>query len=118
MSRDPYDDPYNRSNQYYPSPANEAYNYADPAYHEQHDNALQYNASTEKVLDEYPINTERERKGRAGLRPGTSWGAGPPPRSTGILRMWRKDERGKQWSRVGDWPKSVLSSRAVVSGLS
>jgi len=46
--------------------------------------------------------TERERPGRAGLhQPTSSFAAmGPPPRSTGILRMWRKDERGKQWFRV------------------
>ncbi|TXT08624.1 hypothetical protein VHUM_02752 [Vanrija humicola] len=35
-------------------------------------------------------------------QPTSSFAAmGPPPRSTGILRMWRKDERGKQWTRGG-----------------
>lgn len=40
--------------------------------------------------------------GRSGLQqPTSSFAAmGPPPRSTGVLRMWRKDERGKQWTRV------------------
>jgi hypothetical protein len=45
--------------------------------------------------------TERIVPGRAGLTHPSSFAAvGPPPRSTGILRMWRKDERGKQWFRV------------------
>ncbi|KAL1406284.1 hypothetical protein Q8F55_007980 [Vanrija albida] len=46
---------------------------------------------------------ERERPGRMGLgQPTSSFAAmGPPPRSTGILRMWRKDERGKQWTKGG-----------------
>lgn len=48
--------------------------------------------------------TERVNPGRAGLHnPTSSFAAmGPPPRSTGVLRMWRKDERGKQWFRVSD----------------
>ncbi|CAK9782536.1 unnamed protein product [Cutaneotrichosporon oleaginosum] len=48
--------------------------------------------------------TERLQPGRAhlGQPPISSFEAmGPPPRSTGILRMWRKDERGKQWTRGG-----------------
>ncbi|KAL7425051.1 hypothetical protein Q5752_000739 [Cryptotrichosporon argae] len=55
--------------------------------------------------DALPANTERAQRGRAGLqRPPSTWAQmGPPPRSTGILRMWRKDERGKQWSRGGPW---------------
>ncbi len=47
--------------------------------------------------------TERLQPGRAniGQAPISSFAAmGPPPRSTGILRMWRKDERGKQWTKV------------------
>lgn len=47
--------------------------------------------------------TERPQPGRQNLGgpPMSSFAAmGPPPRSTGILRMWRKDERGKQWTRV------------------
>jgi len=49
-----------------------------------------------------PPVIERERKGRQNIGGGAekSWANGPPPRSTGILRMWRKDERGKQWTRV------------------
>jgi len=26
---------------------------------------------------------------------------GPPPKNTGMLRMWRRDDRGKQWTRGG-----------------
>lgn len=61
-------------------------------------------SSTEKIVEGggYGRNTERAQPGRSGLRKSTrSFAeAGPPPRSTGILRMWRKDERGKQWFRV------------------
>lgn len=68
--------------------------------------------STEKIVgDEYQTpNTARAQPGRSGLRDNsTSWAAGPPPRSTGILRMWRHDERGKQWLRVNppDWHKTL-----------
>ena len=60
--------------------------------------------STEKIVDDgaYGQNTERSQPGRSGLRqpPRSFAEMGPPPRSTGILRMWRKDERGKQWLRV------------------
>lgn len=71
----------------------------------------EYYPSTDKI-NENSVNNEdysgpvleRERKGRqnigGGGEGGRSWAAGPPPRSTGILRMWRKDERGKQWTRV------------------
>ncbi|KAK6908453.1 hypothetical protein I203_102454 [Kwoniella mangroviensis CBS 8507] len=65
----------------------------------------QPNSSTEKMNDEvqYQENTQRAQPGRSGLRrpPVSIAEMGPPPRSTGILRMWRKDERGKQWSRGG-----------------
>lgn len=65
---------------------------------------FQHVPSTEKIIEEGGaegnLGTERLRKGRAGLDPSSQWSSGPPPRSTGILRMWRKDERGKQWSRV------------------
>ncbi|WVQ79184.1 hypothetical protein IAT38_001280 [Cryptococcus sp. DSM 104549] len=62
------------------------------------------NPSTEKMVDDiqYEGGTERAQPGRSRLRPTTSFAEmGPPPRSTGILRVWRKDERGKQWSRGG-----------------
>lgn len=73
--------------------------YQDP-YSSHGDAGYQANPSTEKVFD--PQNTERALPGRSGLRnQATSWAeVGPPPRSTGILRMWRKDERGQQWTRV------------------
>lgn len=63
------------------------------------------NESTEKMVEPeggYIGGTERERPGRQGQGgPNMSWaGMGPPPRSTGILRMWRKEERGSQWIRV------------------
>jgi len=65
--------------------------------------SYQPNLSTEKVFDDAPQDTQRALPGRSGLRNQTkSWAeVGPPPRSTGILRMWRKDERGQQWTRVG-----------------
>jgi hypothetical protein len=108
-----YNDPYRNSR-------------ADMPY-EDHNPAYQTSASTEKMVDrsshlpsdEYGHSqagayngendaqmgmggTERVQKGRQGLQaPPMTWAEmGPPPRSTGILRMWRKDERGKQWSRV------------------
>jgi len=61
------------------------------------------NQSQEKILDQPGYGTERAQPGRSGLnQPMKSYaGMGPPPRSTGILSMWRKDERGKQWFRVG-----------------
>lgn len=70
-----------------------------------------YYPSTDKINENSATNEdysgpvlERERKGRqnigGGGEGGKSWANGPPPRSTGILRMWRKDERGKQWTRV------------------
>lgn len=85
--------------------------YSEPPYSQAHSNmpsvhdtAYQPNPSTEKMVDEeeYPQNTQRAQPGRSGLRNQTkSWAnVGPPPRSTGILRMWRKDERGRQWTRV------------------
>ncbi|KAI9638953.1 uncharacterized protein MKK02DRAFT_41983 [Dioszegia hungarica] len=101
-----YDDPYNQ-NQHVDAPHYQnAYNNTVP-YQTHHldpstDTGFQANPSAEKITDGYPQNTERERKGRAGLNQTKSWAeVGPPPRSTGILRMWRKDERGKQWSRGG-----------------
>ena len=53
------------------------------------------------------LNTQRERPGRSGLA-----APGPPPRSTGILRMWRKDERGRQWTRVGRGSRTRSSNLA------
>lgn len=60
----------------------------------------------------------REQPGRSNLggigAPMSTFEAfGPPPRSTGILRMWRKDERGKQWTRVGLRGRKALTSRAA-----
>ena len=70
-------------------------------------------SSSEKMVEEGAYNTEgteRAQPGRSGLRQPTRSFAelGPPPRSTGILRMWRKDERGKQWFRVSS-SKGVLA---------
>lgn len=100
MSHDPYayDDPYKHQQLDTLQHGNYQTHYPDPST----DTGFQVNPSSEKISDAYPQNTERERKGRAGLHQQTkSWAeVGPPPRSTGILRMWRKDERGKQWSRV------------------
>lgn len=91
MSR--YDDPYGHQQ----APAENAAWQRQAPYQ---DHAYASNQSTEKMIDE-PVNTERLRKGRQNLPvPQTFAEMGPPPRSTGILRMWRKDERGKQWSRV------------------
>ncbi len=71
----------------------------------------QANPSTEKIVDDgaYGQSTERAQPGRSGLRPPPRSFAemGPPPRSTGILRMWRKDERGQQWFRVGQLLEAV-----------
>lgn len=69
-------------------------------------------SSMEKVHDPDGVNAlgeigggQRQQPGRAHLGaagpPISHFEAfGPPPRSTGVLRMWRKDERGKQWTRV------------------
>lgn len=102
-----YNDPYRNSRAEVP--------------YEDHNPGYQTTASTEKMVDrsshapgnemgmgdaaygnEEMAGTERAQKGRQGLQaPPMTWAEmGPPPRSTGILRMWRKDERGKQWSRV------------------
>ncbi|KAL0249929.1 hypothetical protein I308_103232 [Cryptococcus tetragattii IND107] len=121
---DPYNDPYSGQQRQHTSDAN----FADPrahygqsyAYHDAnpYEEELQYPSyPTDPSSGDYlndvnmektPENvryesTERAQPGRAGLRrPATSFaGLGPPPRSTGILRVWRKDERGKQWSRGG-----------------
>ncbi|ORX37746.1 hypothetical protein BD324DRAFT_650295 [Kockovaella imperatae] len=63
------------------------------------------NQSSEKILDgdSFGEPVQRAHPGRQGLQSTTkSWAEmGPPPRSTGILRMWRKDERGPQWFRGG-----------------
>lgn len=59
--------------------------------------------TTPNDVDNGVGGTERLQPGRQniGQAPMSSFAAmGPPPRSTGILRMWRKDERGKQWTRV------------------
>ncbi|WVQ74987.1 hypothetical protein IAR50_004595 [Cryptococcus sp. DSM 104548] len=119
---DPYNDPYARHQQQYNANyAGDNTNYEQRPYRYQEENpygeepryptyssdptAGEYlNSSTEKVADQaYPQNTARAQPGRAGMaRPTTSFAElGPPPRSTGILRVWRKDERGKQWSRGG-----------------
>ncbi|XAO25632.1 hypothetical protein I312_104460 [Cryptococcus bacillisporus CA1280] len=121
---DPYNDPYSGQQRQYTSDAN----FADPrahygqsyAYHDPnpYEEELQYpsyptdpssgdylnDSNMEKAPEDVRYeSTERAQPGRAGLRrPTTSFaGLGPPPRSTGILRVWRKDERGKQWSRGG-----------------
>lgn len=84
---------------------------ANPQHDDGYSNHQQpeYYPSTDKinVNDQEAYTTpviERERKGRQNIGGGggaeKSWANGPPPRSTGILRMWRKDERGKQWTRV------------------
>nr|XP_031857705.1 uncharacterized protein CI109_006865 [Kwoniella shandongensis]KAA5524777.1 hypothetical protein CI109_006865 [Kwoniella shandongensis] len=127
---DPYNDPYNnRQSQYHsgayndqPPPfqqtnPNDAYAYSHdsnpygeepryPSYPTDPSGGEYYNnMSTEKMVDETRVeeSTERAQPGRQGLRqpPRSIAEMGPPPRSTGILRMWRKDERGKQWSRGG-----------------
>jgi hypothetical protein len=105
MSRNAYDDPYSR-NTYLDASLHAPYqtHHPDPS----SDTGFQPNPSMEKMTEQYPQATERERKGRAGLNQTKSWAeVGPPPRSTGILRMWRKDERGKQWSRVCDCRRRI-----------
>lgn len=96
-----YNDPYAETP--YGRPQHETY----PSEGTDHPgSAYQVNPSTEKVIDDYPQNTERAQPGRSGIRHGQSksWAEiGPPPRSTGILRMWRKDERGRQWTRVSTY---------------
>ena len=105
VHQDPYaQDGYNHDQQYITQP-----NYAD-ASSSSFDQSVNHNEafvttnhSSEKMMnDAYPENTLRAQPGRQGLRaPPKSWAEmGPPPRSTGILRMWRKDERGPQWFRV------------------
>ncbi|WWC65830.1 uncharacterized protein I303_108452 [Kwoniella dejecticola CBS 10117] len=119
----PYADPYNnRQSGYYNNdydtqqPPPQAYGYSNdsnpygeepryPSYPaDPSAGDYQPHSSTEKVTDEGQYeNTQRAQPGRSGLRqpPRSIAEMGPPPRSTGILRMWRKDERGKQWSRGG-----------------
>ncbi|KAE8542520.1 hypothetical protein D1P53_001299 [Cryptococcus gattii VGV] len=135
---DPYNDPYSGQQRQYTSDAN----FADPrahygpsyAYHDAnpYEEELQYpsyptdpssgdylnDANMEKTPENVRYeSTERAQPGRAGLRrPATSFaGLGPPPRSTGILRVWRKDERGKQWSRYVRPPSVALNSVTVGS---
>ncbi|KAK8849675.1 hypothetical protein IAR55_005010 [Kwoniella newhampshirensis] len=126
---DPYNDPYNRQSQYHsgayddqPPPFQQTN--PEDAYAYSHDNnpygeeprypsyptdpsvgGYPNNLSTEKMVDDTHVeeSTQRAQPGRSGLRqpPRSFAEVGPPPRSTGILRMWRKDERGKQWSRGG-----------------
>ncbi|OWZ43379.1 hypothetical protein C356_03466 [Cryptococcus neoformans c45] len=121
---DPYNDPYSHQQRQYASEASFAdarANYGQSyAYHDAnpYEEGLQYpsyptdpssgeylnDLNTEKASENVRYeSTERAQPGRSGLRrPATSFaGLGPPPRSTGILRVWRKDERGKQWSRGG-----------------
>ncbi|KAK4688436.1 hypothetical protein P7C73_g1674, partial [Tremellales sp. Uapishka_1] len=103
---DNYSDPYDRNGHYAePSPYGESPKY--PSY------AGDPSASGEKLDDGSNLDygngnmnanygTARQQQGRQGPRPGSSWTEmGPPPRSTGILRMWRKDARGKQWFKGG-----------------
>lgn len=98
-------------------------NYSSPDVHNQSQNQQpDYYTSTDKINEnsaapgeEYTVPVERERKGRQNIGgDGRSWAQGPPPRSTGILRMWRKDERGKQWTRVSarvqGLPESLANS--------
>ena len=76
-----------------------------------HDQGFLANASTEKMVDDgVPLQTQRAQPGRQGLpNHSKSWAeVGPPPRSTGILRMWRKDERGQQWFKVGPSRRSGI----------
>ncbi|WVN86818.1 uncharacterized protein L203_101991 [Cryptococcus depauperatus CBS 7841] len=121
---DSYNDPYSRQQQHVdrgyvdnPAQQDQAYGYLDNPYGEapryptypSDPSAGDYlNASsTEKIAEESQLehqDTQRAQPGRSGLAkpPTTSFAEmGPPPRSTGILRVWRKDERGKQWSRGG-----------------
>lgn len=111
-SSNAYADPYNNDPNYtyhnsYPTTPQDENPYAhdaEPQYNASNDYTSQPYASTDKMVEppaEY-AGTERVRKGRTGAEGAAkSWGTtGPPPRSTGILRMWRKDERGKQWTRV------------------
>ena len=112
-----YADPY--QSQAYPAQSNQPYYHSSdpsfdqaPRYPDETEQGYQPEASTEKINatnpsdDPYePPATARAVPGRQGLRGPAgntkSWAEmGPPPRSTGILRMWRKDERGKQWSKV------------------
>jgi hypothetical protein len=111
MSHDRYADPYAGSAAYQSHQYQPSHSYADnelqppePPYTES--GGYQASSSTEKMVDA-SMGTERLHKGRQGPQQGRSWAeAGPPPRSTGILRMWRKGERGKQWSRVGSGPST------------
>ena len=137
-NNDRYADPYQQQNQYanydqqpygYSHETPHNYGHAAPNYSTQDVHILpqtqghpdDYYTSTDKINEnsampagageDYSVPVERERKGRqGGGAGGTSWAQGPPPRSTGILRMWRKDERGKQWTRVCD-----LQSRLAVT---
>lgn len=99
--------------QQYGYASNETPNYSTPdVQHGQHQQQQpDYYTSTDKInensaavgagAEDYSVPVERERKGRQNVGGNSkSWAQGPPPRSTGILRMWRKDERGKQWTRV------------------
>lgn len=100
------------------------------SYHSLGNNAgFHPNESTEKMVEPdqgFIGGTERERPGRQrqmGDVP-VSWaGMGPPPRSTGILRMWRKEERGSQWIRVRNgavlpsWSQLTLQGNGVSTTL-
>ena len=103
MADDRYADPYS-GDQYLGQIATERVHSASTngsfAYGDASLRGFQANPSTEKVVED-SLGTERAQKGRQGVAQSSrSWQNGPPPRSTGILRMWRKGERGKQWSRV------------------
>lgn len=147
-----YKDPYQHGGSEYLAPTNVPPGAAAPQQHgydgSAHPDAgyeysTQYNSYTSTTPSSYEKNNEskpdldgvhalgelgpgeRERPGRMGLgQPTSSFAAmGPPPRSTGILRMWRKDERGKQWTRVScgtedgdetdDWTMADATCRVV-----
>jgi hypothetical protein len=95
-------DPYSNQPAPYESypnyPHQSTSNYADDANYDDApryptyagDPSGEYHQSTEKILDEPAYGTERAQPGRSGLRPKSFAEMGPPPRSTGILREWRK----------------------------
>ena len=96
---DPYATPYQGEHfaqQQAAYPDNPSYDQSS-----QHDTYMAPNQSTEKMLGDTPVQRAQPGRQNLGTAP-KSWAEmGPPPRSTGILRMWRKDERGPQWFRGG-----------------
>jgi hypothetical protein len=63
-----------------------------------------YDAEKRQTRFEDPEEEYGTRESRYGAnldpRPPSQWTIPPPPKSTGFLRIWRKDERGKQWGKV------------------